>query len=159
MLRSSALHTHHVQLPASSSTQHQHRQSMNSMQRKAIPAIRSLPELSISSTRQFTYSNPIPGPCTGLKPLIPSSPFLSPSHSVTSSAHGLRAFTSTAYRAAPPDPPSLVKSFLYGSEKGQELQRQMEQSYSKVLARGKYVHKINEHHVRPDKVNEYIALM
>ena len=72
---------------------------------------------------------------------------------------GPRAFTTTASRGTPPDPPSLVKSFLYGSEKGQELQREMEQSYSKVLARGKYVHKINEHHVRPDKINEYIALM
>jgi len=59
----------------------------------------------------------------------------------------------------PPDGPSLVKSFLYGSEKGQELQREMEQSYSKVLARGKYVHKMNQHHVKPDKINEYIALM
>ena len=59
----------------------------------------------------------------------------------------------------PPDGPSLVKSFLYGSEKGQELQREMEQSYSKVLARGKYVHKMNQHHVKPDKINEYVALM
>jgi hypothetical protein len=59
----------------------------------------------------------------------------------------------------PPDGPSLFKSFMYGTEKGQELQREMEQSYSKVLARGKYVHKMNQHHVRPDKINEYIALM
>jgi len=61
--------------------------------------------------------------------------------------------------APPPDGPSLVKSFLYGSEKGQELQREMEQSYSKVLARGKYVHKMNQHQVKPDKINEYLALM
>lgn len=59
----------------------------------------------------------------------------------------------------PPDGPSLVKSFLYGSEKGQELQREMEQSYSKVLARGKYVHKMTQHHVKPDKINEYVGLM
>ena len=70
-----------------------------------------------------------------------------------------RGFSITSERASPPDPPSLVKSFLYGSEKGQELQREMEQSYSKVLARGKYVHKFNQHHVRPDKIDEYIALM
>ena len=70
-----------------------------------------------------------------------------------------RGFGATAQRQTPPDPPSLVKSFLYGSEKGQEMQREMEQSYSKVLARGKYVHKMNQHHVRPDKINEYIALM
>jgi hypothetical protein len=75
-----------------------------------------------------------------------------------------RPFTSfPAIRAPPPPPPpdgpSLVKSFLYGSEKGQELQREMEQSYSKILARGKYVHKMSQHHVKPDKINEYVALM
>lgn len=59
----------------------------------------------------------------------------------------------------PPDSPSLVKSFLYGTEKGQLLQKEMEQSYSKILARGKYVHKLNQHHVKPDKINEYLALM
>ena len=58
-----------------------------------------------------------------------------------------------------PPPPSLVKAIMYGSQKGQELQREMEQSYSKVLARGKYVHKMNQHYVKPDKVDQYIALM
>lgn len=73
----------------------------------------------------------------------------------------LRPLSSSALVRSPPlgDKPSLVKSFLYGSEKGQELQREMEQSYSKVLARGKYVHKMNQHHVKPDKIKEYIALM
>jgi len=74
----------------------------------------------------------------------------------------LRPFSSIPLVCAPPPPsdkPSLVKSFLYGSEKGQELQREMEQSYSKVLARGKYVHKMNQHHVKPDKIDEYIELM
>src|ERR1700736_3996392 len=76
-----------------------------------------------------------------------------------------RTFSVASARLQHPPPPddrtrpSLVKSFLYGSEKGQELQREMEQSYSKVLARGKYVHKINTHHVKPDKINEYVALM
>jgi len=72
-----------------------------------------------------------------------------------------RSFTQlpARYSPPPPDAPSLVKSLLYGSEKGQELQREMEQSYSKVLARGKYVHKMNSHVVKPDKVEEYVALM
>jgi len=72
-----------------------------------------------------------------------------------------RSFTHLQARHSPPPPdaPSLVKSLLYGSEKGQELQREMEQSYSKVLARGKYVHKMNSHVVKPDKVEQYIALM
>lgn len=72
-----------------------------------------------------------------------------------------RSFTvlPTVCSPSPSDGPSLVKSFLYGSEKRQELHHEMEQSYSKVLARGKYVHKMSQHHVKPDKINEYVALM
>lgn len=53
----------------------------------------------------------------------------------------------------------IVKSILYGSEQGQKEEREMEQSYGKVLARGKYVHAIEFHHVKPDKVAEYIELV
>lgn len=35
----------------------------------------------------------------------------------------------------------------------------MEQSYGKVLARGKYVHEIVLHRVKPDKVNGYVELI
>src|SRR5271156_1543382 len=72
-----------------------------------------------------------------------------------------RSFTHlpARYSPPPPDAPNLEKSLLYGSEKGQELQREMEQSYSKVLARGKYVHKLNQHFVKPDKIEQYVALM
>lgn len=53
----------------------------------------------------------------------------------------------------------LVKSILYGSEQGQKEEREMEQSYGKVLARGKYVHAIEFHHVKPEKVAEYVKLV
>lgn len=53
----------------------------------------------------------------------------------------------------------LVKSILYGSEQGQKEEREMEQSYGKVLARGKYVHAIEFHHVKPEKVAEYVRLI
>lgn len=53
----------------------------------------------------------------------------------------------------------IVKSILYGSEKGQKEEREMEQSYGKVLARGKYVHAIEFHHVKPEKVAEYVKLV
>lgn len=53
----------------------------------------------------------------------------------------------------------IVKSILYGSEKGQREEAEMEQSYSKVLARGKYVHAIEFHQVKPDAVTDYVKLV
>ncbi|KAI5812861.1 hypothetical protein BZA77DRAFT_346758 [Pyronema omphalodes] len=53
----------------------------------------------------------------------------------------------------------IVKSILYGSEKGQREDAELEQSYSKVLARGKYVHAIEIHNVKPDKQQEYSDLV
>lgn len=50
----------------------------------------------------------------------------------------------------------LVKSFLYGSNKTREEQDEMEQSFSKVLMRGKYVHEIVTHKVKPEKSAEYL---
>lgn len=38
------------------------------------------------------------------------------------------------------------------------MEAQMEASFSQVLARGKYVHSIVFHQVKPDKVDEYIQL-
>lgn len=53
----------------------------------------------------------------------------------------------------------IVQSILYGSEQGKKEEREMEQSYGKVLARGKYVHAIEFHHVKPEKVADYIKLV
>lgn len=53
----------------------------------------------------------------------------------------------------------IVKSILYGSLEGQIEEAEMEQSYSKVLARGKYVHAFELHHVKPDRVGDYVALV
>ena len=56
-------------------------------------------------------------------------------------------------------PNRLVKSLLYGSPAGQKEEQEMEQSYGKVLARGKYVHEIVLHKVKPDRVGEYVELI
>ncbi|OZJ06497.1 hypothetical protein BZG36_00619 [Bifiguratus adelaidae] len=42
---------------------------------------------------------------------------------------------------------------------GEELTKEEQESFSKVLARGKYVHEFIQHDVKPDKVDEYIALI
>lgn len=39
------------------------------------------------------------------------------------------------------------------------MDQEMEHSFSQVLARGKYVHSIVFHEVKPDKVDEYVDLV
>lgn len=39
------------------------------------------------------------------------------------------------------------------------MDREIERSFSQVLARGKYVHSIVFHEVKPDKVEEYVELV
>jgi len=53
----------------------------------------------------------------------------------------------------------MIKSLVYGTEAGREMDQEIEQSFSKVLARGKYVHSIVFHEVKPDKVDEYVELV
>ncbi|KAG2202651.1 hypothetical protein INT47_002083 [Mucor saturninus] len=50
----------------------------------------------------------------------------------------------------------IIEAVLYGSKKIKEEERQ---THSKVLARGKYVHELQVHKVKPDKVDEYISLL
>jgi NIPSNAP len=50
-------------------------------------------------------------------------------------------------------------TLIYGTQEGREMDREIERSFSQVLARGKYVHSIVFHEVKPDKVDEYVALV
>jgi hypothetical protein len=52
-----------------------------------------------------------------------------------------------------------LSSFIYGTPEGQQLDKDIERSFSQVLARGKYVHSIVFHDVKPDKVDEYTELV
>ncbi|EME86962.1 uncharacterized protein MYCFIDRAFT_132457 [Pseudocercospora fijiensis CIRAD86] len=52
-----------------------------------------------------------------------------------------------------------LSSLIYGTEEGREMDREIERSFSQVLARGKYVHSIVFHEVKPDKVEEYVKLV
>lgn len=52
-----------------------------------------------------------------------------------------------------------LSSLLYGTKEGQQLDKDIERSYSQVLARGKYVHSIVLHDVKPDRVDEYVDLV
>ncbi|KAF7721200.1 hypothetical protein EC973_005118 [Apophysomyces ossiformis] len=50
----------------------------------------------------------------------------------------------------------IIEAVLYGSKRVKEEESQ---THSKMLARGKYVHELQKHKVRPDKVEEYIQLV
>ncbi|KAI9712257.1 MAG: hypothetical protein M1828_001700 [Chrysothrix sp. TS-e1954] len=50
-------------------------------------------------------------------------------------------------------------SLLYGTEAAKQMDQEIEHSFSQVLARGKYVHSITLHEVKPDCVDEYVELV
>lgn len=52
-----------------------------------------------------------------------------------------------------------LTNLIYGTKEGREMDAQIEASFSQVLARGKYVHSIVFHQVKPDKVDEYVKLV
>lgn len=52
-----------------------------------------------------------------------------------------------------------ISSLIYGTREGQQHDKDIERSFSEVLARGKYVHSIVFHEVKPDKVDEYVELV
>lgn len=61
-----------------------------------------------------------------------------------------------------PEPPRKagpLTNLIYGTKEGRELDAQLEASFSQVLARGKYVHSIVFHEVKPEKVDEYVDLV
>lgn len=54
---------------------------------------------------------------------------------------------------------SAMSKLIYGTEEGRQMDQEIEQSFSQMLARGKYVHSIVMHDVKPDKVDEYVDLV
>jgi hypothetical protein len=97
-----------------------------------------------------------------------SSPLSSSRSSPSSTAQGLGSLstasdaTGNAARAAEHQPPRKagpLTNLIYGTKEGRELDAQIEASFSQVLARGKYVHSIEFHDVKPECVDEYVALV
>ncbi|KAK3337732.1 hypothetical protein B0T19DRAFT_438376 [Cercophora scortea] len=52
-----------------------------------------------------------------------------------------------------------LTNLIYGTKEGREMDAQIEASFSQVLARGKYVHSIVFHQVKPECVDEYVDLV
>ncbi|KAK9495950.1 NIPSNAP-domain-containing protein [Lipomyces doorenjongii] len=53
----------------------------------------------------------------------------------------------------------LIKSFLFGTEESRKEQEVLERSYSTQLMRGKYVHEIAFHQVKPECSPKYVNLI
>lgn len=52
-----------------------------------------------------------------------------------------------------------ISNLIYGTKEGREMEYELNNSFSQVLVRGKYVHSIVFHEVKPDKVDEYVKLV
>jgi len=91
----------------------------------------------------------------------------SPSTASSSSAGGLGSLSNAAPSAlASENDPKQKKvgsgplsKLIYGTEEGRKMDQDIERSFSQVLARGKYVHSIVFHEVKPSKVDEYVELV
>ncbi|EPS36784.1 hypothetical protein H072_9689 [Dactylellina haptotyla CBS 200.50] len=79
-------------------------------------------------------------------------------------AAAARAAASTGQPDAAAEGPDIktggvFSKLLHGSSEAQQDTFQIQESFSKVLARGKYVHELVFHRIRPDKLDEYIELI
>jgi hypothetical protein len=110
-------------------------------------------------------SNP-PSPVHVSWPSTPTAPAASTARSPSSNSHSAQAIGS--HRGSSSAEPAQeeetgkkgkLSSLIYGTKEGREMDREIEHSFSQVLARGKYVHSIVFHEVKPDKVDEYVELV
>ena len=75
------------------------------------------------------------------------------------STHGTGAARDSAYKKESSTRKGALSSLIYGTHEGQQMDQDIEKSFSQVLARGKYVHSIVFHSVKPDKVDEYVEVV
>ena len=75
------------------------------------------------------------------------------------STHDTEAARENAQKNESSKRKGALSSLIYGTHEGQQMDQEIEKSFSQVLARGKYVHSIVFHSVKPDKVDEYVKLV
>ena len=106
------------------------------------------------STRNLSAGSRASSFPTSPFPSSPRTPFEKSSSLSTQFAEEARARDENGGKKKGP-----LSSLIYGTQEGRELDKDIERSFSQVLARGKYVHSIVVHQVKPDKVNEYVELV
>jgi len=97
-------------------------------------------------------------------PSSPTAPHVSTARSSSNglNVQGLGSLSSSSAEPAQEEDTTKkgkLSSLIYGTKEGRQMDREIEHSFSQVLARGKYVHSIVFHEVKPDKVDEYVELV
>ncbi|KAI9819147.1 MAG: hypothetical protein M1827_007303 [Pycnora praestabilis] len=125
---------------------------------------------STSSCASYSTSASVSAFQDGSTPTAPDASNASLPHSSSSESTVLGSLSTSdteASRASlsPSKPQDSSKrkgalsNLIYGTHEGQQMDHEIEKSFSQVLARGKYVHSIVFHQVKPDKVDEYVELV
>jgi hypothetical protein len=119
-----------------------------------------------ASASQSAESSPYPPQTSIGTSKTPTAPYASTARSSVSNTLPVGALGSQSASSAetPTEEEDGAKkgrlsSLIYGTKEGREMDKQIEHSFSEVLARGKYVHSIVFHEVKPDKVDEYVELV
>lgn len=86
---------------------------------------------------------------------FPQTP-VAPGLDITSS---LNSSSVESNKEPEPEKKGKLSDLIYGTKEGREMDKDIEHSFSQVLARGKYVHSIVFHEVKSDKVDEYVELV
>jgi len=79
--------------------------------------------------------------------------------SLSTARGGSTGHAAAAKNTEPPRKAGPLTNLIYGTKEGREMDAQIEASFSQVLARGKYVHSIVFHEVKPECVDEYVELV
>lgn len=75
------------------------------------------------------------------------------------STHDAGAARESSFKQESTKRKGALSSLIYGTHEGRQMDKEIERSFSQVLARGKYMHSIVFHSVKPDKVDEYVDLV
>lgn len=127
-------------------------------QRKAQLQPSQSPTDRTSSSAVFVSS--VPSSWPEAVPAAPTAPDASNAGEITPLTLGLGKLSTAAEPLPIGDKPAgKLSSLIYGTEEGRKMDQEIEQSFSQVLARGKYVHSIVFHQVKPDAVDEYVELV
>lgn len=75
------------------------------------------------------------------------------------STHNTGAARESTFKQESHKRKGAFSSLIYGTQEGRQMDQEIEKSFSQVLARGKYVHSIVFHSVKPNKVDQYVDLV